>query len=373
MDLREEFARLAADPGANVRELCRRYRVSPTTAYKWLGRFDETGRPGLEDRSRRPHHQPGRTPAEVERAVLAVLDEHPAWGNRMIRARLLALGHQAVPSASTIQSILRRHGRLTGRAQPHHAPYTRFERDRPNSLWQMDFKGHFATSRGRCHPLTVLDDHSRYSLGLEACLDERGVTVQTRLTSIFRRYGLPEQMLMDNGPPWGVDEGHAFTPLAVWLIRLGITPLHGRPYHPQTQGKDERFHRTLNVEVIRNRIFPGLEAVQRDFDRWRHVYNHVRPHEALGLKPPISRYAPSPHTFPEKLSTIEYDAADQVQTPRSSMGRISLGGRKWKIGKSFVGLPVAVRPTAVDGVVGVYFCHLKIREIDLRDTSDEAG
>jgi transposase InsO family protein len=373
VDVREEFARLAAASGANVRELCRRFKVSPTTAYKWLGRFEATGRPGLEDRSRRPHHQPGRTPAEVERAVLTVLDENPAWGNRMIRARLVAMGHRAVPSASTIQSILRRHGRLAQRSQPHHPAYRRFERDRPNALWQMDFKGHFAMSLGRCHPLTVLDDHSRYSLGLEACLDERGSTVQTRLTKVFQRYGLPEQMLMDNGPPWGVDELHTFTPLTVWLIRHGITPLHGRPYHPQTQGKDERFHRTLNVEVLRNRIFSGLDAVQREFNRWRHVYNHVRPHEALDLKPPISRYEPSPHAFPARLPAIEYDATDRVLRPRGTMGRIKLTGREWKIGKSFVGLPVAVRPTDVEGVLSVFFCHLKIREIDLRDTPDEAA
>jgi integrase-like protein len=237
----------------------------------------------------------------------------------------------------------------------------------------MDFKGHFATSRERCHPLTVLDDHSRYSLGLEACADERGATVQQRLTGIFRRYGLPEQMLMDNGPPWGVDEGHAFTPLTVWLIRLGVTPCHGRPYHPQTQGKDERFHRTLNIEVIRNRIFSGLAAVQHDFDRWRHVYNHERPHEALGLKPPISRYVPSRHSFAEQLARVEYGATDKVLTPQASMGRIAFAGREWKIGKSFVGLPVAVRPTATDGVFAVFFCHVKVRDLDLRDPSTEAA
>lgn len=373
MDLREEFMRLAATPGANFRELCRRYGVSPTTGYKWLERYRELGRSGLADRSRRPHRQPLRTAPEIEKAVLGVFDAYPGWGNRMIRARLLALGHGTVPSASTIQGILRRHGRIAQRLHKHQPPYTRFERDRPNALWQMDFKGHFATSRGRCHPLTVLDDHSRYSLGLEACADERGATVQQRLSSIFGRYGLPEQMLMDNGPPWGVDEGHAFTPLTVWLIRLGITPCHGRPYHPQTQGKDERFHRTLNVEVIRNRIFSGLAAVQHDFDRWRHVYNHERPHEALGLRPPISRYVPSPHPMPEQLPPVEYDATDLVRTPQQTVGRIRFGGREWKVGKSFVGLPVAVRPTATDGLFVVFFCHVKVRDLDLRNLSTEAA
>jgi transposase-like protein len=155
LSLREEFVILAAQPGANVRELCRRYDVSPTTAYKWLARFRDEGRQGLADRSRRPVHQPLRTAAVIEDAVLAVRDEHPAWGNRKIRARLLALGHRDVPSSSTIQSILRRYGRTADPADTHHKAYVRFERDAPNSLWQMDFKGHFPTSSGRCHPLTV--------------------------------------------------------------------------------------------------------------------------------------------------------------------------------------------------------------------------
>jgi transposase InsO family protein len=275
-----------------------------------------------------------------------------------------------VPSASTIQSILRRHGRSIEHDAVRRPPHIRFERERPNELWQMDFKGHFPTTAGRCHPLTVLDDHSRYSLVLQACSDERGDTVQQHLTGTFRRYGRPEQMLMDNGPPWGYDETRTFTPLTVWLIRLGITPLHGRPYHPQTQGKEERFHRTLNLEVIRNRIFSGMQDVQRAFDAWRPVYNHERPHEALGMKPPISRFKPSVHSFPERLPTIEYGMNDAVRVPRGTMGRIAFGKREWKIGKAFRGLPVAVRPTATDGLYGVYFCHVKVRDIDLRATSD---
>ena len=370
MDQREELCRLAAAPGANLRELARRFNISRTTLYKWVAREAEKGRAGLEDRSRRPVRQPLRTPPDVEQAVLRVFDE-TRWGNRMIRAYLVNHSHPAVPSASTIQSILRRHGRLVLRSHSTHEPYVRFERHQPNSLWQMDFKGHFAMASGRCHPLTILDDHSRYSLGLQACADERGTTVQERLTRVFQRYGMPEQMLMDNGPPWGVDDAHGYTPLTVWLIRLGITPIHGRPYHPQTQGKDERFHRTLNTEVIRNRIFSGLTAVQHDFDRWRHLYNHERPHEALGLKPPISRYRPSAISFPSKLPPIDYGPTDEVLVPMRNMGRITFAGREWKIGKSFAGLPVAVRPTSTDGLYGVFFCHMQLREIDLRPRPEQ--
>ena len=156
----------------------------------------------------------------------------------------------------------------------------------------MDFKGHFPLlSRGRCHPLTVLDDHSRFSLVLQACADERGETVRCVLTSAFRRYGLPAAMLMDNGAPWGSDHDHPFTAFSLWLIRLGIRVAHGRAYHPQTQGKDERFHRTLKFEVLRHFNFTTLAHCQREFEHFRERYNLVRPHDALGLATPASRIA----------------------------------------------------------------------------------
>src|SRR5205807_8775954 len=138
-------------------------------------------------------------------------------------------------------------------------------------LWQMDIKGHFAMASGRCHPLTVIDDHSRYALGIVACGDEREPTVRAGLTAIFRQYGLPDRILADNGAPWGgfADGGQRYSMLAVWLMQLGVGLGHGRPFHPQTQGKDERFHRTLNAEVIGRRAFRDLADCQRRFDEWR--------------------------------------------------------------------------------------------------------
>ena len=155
----------------------------------------------------------------------------------------------------------------------------------------MDFKGHFAVGAARCHPLTVLDDHSRFNLCLQACVDEQGHTVQTHLTTSFRRYGLPQRVAVDNGSPWGDTLDSPYTPLVAWLIRLGIRVSHSRPYHPQTLGKDERFHRSLKAEVLRE-SFPDLDTVQTRFDRWRTVYNFERPHEALSMQTPATRYAP---------------------------------------------------------------------------------
>ena len=366
MSLREEFVALASQEGANVRALCRQFGISPTTGYKWLGRYREQGAPGLADQSRRPHTSPARTAADVEAAVVALRQAHPAWGARKLHARLLALGHQAVPSPGTITAILRRHELLDPAAAARHRPRQRFEHVAPNALWQMDFKGHFATLQGRCHPLTILDDHSRFALAIEACPDEQATTVQARLTAIFRRYGLPARMLMDNGAPWGDARDQPHTILTVWLLRLGIAVSHGRPAHPQTQGKEERFHRTLQAEALRDRTFTDLADCQRQFDRFRDTYNLARPHQALDFATPASRYRPSPRPLPETLPPIDYAPGDLVRRVQGD-GTISLHNRPYHVGKAFRGYPVALRPTTDAATLEVFFCHHRITTLDLRD------
>ncbi len=365
MSQRREFVTLAQAEGTNRRALCRHFGISPTTGYKWLLRFRERSEEGLVDLPRRPRYSPFRTPAEIEQAVLAAREAHPAWGARKLRAWLLGKGHEWMPSPSTITAILKRHGRIDPAEGPKHRAWQRFERQAPNELWQMDFKGHFPLNKGRCHPLTVLDDHSRFALGLDACGDEQGETVRGRLTSIFRRYGLPDRMIMDNGSPWGFDHDHPYTPLTVWLLRLGIGVSHGRPYHPQTQGKDERFHRTMTAEVLQGRNFTDLAYCQKVFDHWRDVYNLERPHEALGLLTPASKYEVSHRPFPDILPPLEYGPGDLVRRVQDK-GRISVFGRIFKIGKAFRGMTVALRPTTTDGVWDVFFSIHAITQLDLR-------
>lgn len=370
VDLRMEFVQLAMAEGANVSLLCRRFGISPKTAYKWLRRFEALGPPGLVDRSRRPRSSPARTPPDLERGVLAVRDEHPAWGGRKIRARLRMTGTARPPAASTITEILRRNGRIDPAASVERKKWRFFEHERPNDLWQMDFKGRFDTARGECHTLTVLDDHSRYSLVVAACADERTATVTHRLTAAFRLYGLPWRMLMDNGSPWGHDAQHTLTPLTVWLIRLGIGVTHSRPYHPQTQGKEERFHRTLKAEVISRRSFSDIDHCQRAFDEWRPVYNFQRPHESLGMDVPASRYEASRRSFPEQLPPIEYSPGDEIRKVQAG-GWISYRGRQWKVPKALRGQPVAFRHTAEDGLLHLYFCTHRLAQIDLRPQNQE--
>ena len=368
MSLREEFVVLATAEGSNISVLCRRFGISRKTGYKWLAREQAGGKAALKDASRRPHTSPHKTAAAVETAVVKLRKTHAAWGGRKLRARLLNLGAASVPAASTIQAILQRQGLIDPAEASKHGAWQRFEYAAPNDLWQMDFKGHFAvTGQQRCHPLTVLDDHSRFSLTLLACANEQTATVQNGLITTFRRYGLPRRILADNGAPWGNSGGgHSYTPLALWLIRLGVRVLHGRPYHPQTQGKDERFHRTLQAEVLQGARFEDLRECQAKFDRWRDVYNLERPHEALQLKPPISRYIPSEQSFPETLPVIEYGPGDQVRKVQSE-GWISFRNRKFRLPHAFRGYPVALRATQEDGRFEVYFCRERIKHIDLKD------
>ena len=200
---------------------------------------------------------------------------------------------------------------------------------------------------------------------LRACRNETGQTVQAILKEIFRRYGLPERMLMDNGSPWGNDLDHPYTPLTVWLLRLGIRVCHGRPYHPQTQGKEERFHRTLQVEVLQSRSDWDHPSLQTRFDQWRQVYNHQRPHQALGMGVPASRYQISTRSFPEVLPSIDY-GSDAIVRKVQDHGRISFHCRVFRLSKAFRGYPVALRPTLTDGVWEVYFCAHRIAQIDER-------
>jgi transposase InsO family protein len=371
MDQREEFVSLAL-AGANIRELCRRFGISRSNGHKWLKRYSTEGRTGLADRSRRPLRSPSRTPQPIETEVLRIRESsNNAWGGRKIRIVMQRSGHIELPSPSTITEILRRHGKLAERSQEHPGPHQRFERAAPNELWQMDFKGHFAMAQGRCHPLTVLDDHSRYSLTISACGDERDATVRQRLVSVFRRYGLPFAMLMDNGPPWGDAGNQPYTALTVWLMWLGVAVTHSRPLHPQTQGKDERFHRSLKAEVLSGKSFRGLLECQHAFDRWRHVYNHERPHEALAFATPAEHYRTSPRSFPETLPPIEYGPGDTVRKVDSE-GDISLKGRRLHVGKPFRGHPIALRPSNDDGIFTIHFCAHRIGTLDLRNAAPQA-
>lgn len=361
VQLRTEFVLLARQEGANVRQLCRRFNISPSTAYKWLSRFEKSGAEGLNNQSRRPKTSPKRCADEVEKQILTVSQEYAAWGARKLK-RVLEDKGLAMPSVSTVHAVLQRHSRVDPKAAEI-KPFIRFEHEAPNDLWQMDFKGHFSLSQGRCHPLTILDDHSRFSMCIAACANEQRDTVQEHLIRVFRRYGLPLRITMDNGSPWG-DQTGVYTALEVWLMGQGIKVGHSRPYHPQTQGKLERFHRNLKSEVLQGRHFTDLNSAQQAFDIWRDVYNQKRPHQALDMQVPATRYSSSPREYQEQQMAPEYADGDVVRKVQVK-GEIYWRNREYSIGKAFHGLSIAIRETAEDGIHDVYWSRHRIARIDL--------
>ena len=342
MEQRRELCALAAHGEHSLAELCRRFGISRPTAYKWLARSHGTAANQFADQSRRPHSSPAQTAPDVAALVCAARAMHPSWGGRKLHHWLVQHDHPVVPAPSTITAILRRHGLLEAPAAAAH--WQRFEADGPNALWQLDFTRMIETRQGRCTPLLVLDDHSRYLIAVAALPDQYGHTVQAALTAAFRRYGMPWRILGDNGGPWGTSHaGVRLTRLTAWLARLGIAVSHGRPYHPQTQGKVERCVRTLGTEVLA-RFDPASPAtLQARFDAWRTIYNHERPHGALTHRPPISRYRLSPRVFPDTLPPIAYEP-DAMLTRVTGQGFIVIARKRYYLSEVIKYEEVELRP-----------------------------
>ena len=174
---------------------------------------------------------------------------------------------------------------------------------------------------------------------------------------------------MDNGSPWGSDAVNRYTPLRVWLIDHGVEMTHSRPFHPQTQGKVERFHRTMEAELVGQRAFADLSECRDGFERWRMSYNLHRPHEALGMQTPADRYRPSPRAYRHDVGEPEYLPGDIVRSVQEK-GRITVNGKRIRAAtKAFLGKRVALRPIDRDGVYDVYYRYHRITQIDLRDAT----
>ena len=286
MEVREQRVRFVVAAHRREKamaELCREFDISRPVGYEWLRRYREGGVGAIAERSRRPQHSPRQTGAEIEQQVMVLRGRYPDWGARKLRVLLAEQGVEL--ARNTIHRILLRHG-LVHREDRHEPATQRFERSRPNELWQMDFKGpklwHQAVG-----PLSVLDDHSRYLIALAAVGSTRSELVREQLESTFQHCGVPKAMLMDHGVPWwSARAGSGMTELSVWLMRQGVE-LHW--------SRVERFHGELQRALARRRVLvPDVQAWLDEF-RWEH--NHVRPHEALGMERPASRWRPSERRF----------------------------------------------------------------------------
>lgn len=341
-------------------QLCKNFQISCKTGYSILKRYEELGYQGLQSRSRAPHHSPKKTPVEVEERIVETRMKYPTWGPRKIKANLESKNIQGLPSISTISEILKRRGFVSLEESLKRQKLIRFEREFANELWQMDFKGNFRLqTKEICYPLTILDDYSRFSLDIRSCRNERHDTVFQHLTRVFNEYGLPNQINVDNGSPWGNSRLFQHTKLTVWLMRLGIKVTHSRPKHPQTNGKIERFHRTLKKDVIsQNKIIDFIHA-QKLFDDWRAIYNHERPHEAIGLLVPAKRYQRSTTSMPAKLPLIEYSDGAHVCKVRGN-GYVTYKNTEHLVGRGFEGLLVEIKPDEACNSIEIYFGKHKI-------------
>lgn len=360
---RQEFITKAIAKTDSISALCREYGISRPTAYKWIERY-KNGE-NLSDKSHEPLFKPLKTLPHTEEVILDARIQHPTWGARKLKRFLENKGYEELPAISTISNILKRNGCISKQASDTHTPWKRFEKDFPNQLWQMDYKGHFAMLNAeRCHPLTILDDHSRYSLCVDAKNDEKWITTKASIERVFCEYGLPNAILCDNGKPWG-DSNNGYSLFDLWMMQLNILPIHGRPFHPQTQGKEERFHRTMKTDLLSRVPMHNIEHAQREFNSFRHCYNNERPHGALNLDVPAKHYKPSKRTYNELLYEPQYDDGECLRKVNYK-GYISINRHRYYLGETFINkyLKIVYQP---DDIVALCYGAFQIAKIDLNE------
>lgn len=368
MDQRVQFVADYQRDVFDIAELARRYGISRKTAYKWLDRYAADGPTGLHDRSRRPRHSPHAVPDAIAAALMDVRRHHPTWGAKKL-LKIVAMRHPtwALPARSTVCDLLTRAGLITARrrrAVPAHPGRALIPMTTPNGTWTADFKGQCKTRNGvYCYPLTIVDGYSRYLLACQGVRSTAIAGAQPIFLHLFQEYGLPQIIRTDNGVPFATTALGRLSTLSVWWIRLGILPELIAPASPQQNGRHERMHRTLKAEATRPPS-GNLQAQQVRFHRFRHEYNHDRPHEALDQETPASCYVPSARALPTRLAPLEYPGHFEVRlVSRNS-------GIRWRhrwvcvthtLAGEFVGLE-----EVGDGLWDVYFGPVRLGRMDER-------
>jgi putative transposase len=332
MDEKLRFIVQVRESEESFAELCRQFGISRKTGYKWVERYEARGAVGLTTRPPVARECRHRMPTATLDRLIALRKDHPTWGPKKLRARLVALEEKDVPAASTIGDALKKHGLIRPRrrrAYPPHQHQHLAETQAPNDTWCVDFKGHFACGDARCHPLTITDHFSRYLLKCEALTSPDELSVKPHFERAFREFGLPMRIRSDNGAPFATAAVGGLSSLSVWWIKLGITPEHIDPGEPQQNGRHERMHRTLGEDAV-SPASSSVDQQQRVFDRWRCIYNDDRPHEALEMKAPTKVYQVSRRRMTETLRSPEYPSSMRV-SQADSAGRIRLWGGKNKV------------------------------------------
>jgi len=357
--LREEFIRRSMEDDRNISDLCEEFGISRKTGYKWIKRYQEDG--CLEDRSKRPLRLGSKTANWVEELIIETRHERPRWGAQKIQSYLDRKGYP-MPCVRTVNNILKRNGLISQEATLARRPFKRFEREHNNELWQADFKGDFLMGNGtRCYPLTILDDHSRYALLIEPKPDQQDV--QSSFVRIFQLFGLPEAILTDNGPTFAGPHG-GYTQFERMLMDQDVLPIHGRFYHPQTQGKIERFHRSLKNEVLYLRNIQNLDEAARTFEKWQQIYNFERPHSALGNKCPADVYSTSPRQFREIVPVYDYNTEHRMYRI-NNWGFLRFAKYQIYISETFRDTHVQLIPLESEDIALICYRNFIIAKIDV--------
>lgn len=359
-ELRKAFIEAASKENANISALCRDFAISRTTGYKWLNRCRNEAGDDLSDRSHCPEHIPNKTSRDIEEKILSQRKTHPKWGAKKILSVHEREGNTDLPCTKTGNNILKRNGLIDPDESQKHQPCQRFQQEHCNDLWQTDFKGEFMLGDGtKCFPLDVIDDCSRNCLAIVAKPNTIGITAD--FEAIFRKYGLPNGILSDNGVQFaGFKLG--YTKFERWLMDLDVLPIHGRVKHPQTQGKIERFHRSMKAELLSGQTFPNLEYAAKALEEWRIRYNEERPHEALGMRCPAEIYARSEREYPEKIMPYEY-GGEYPLIKVNSWGYLRFDDVKIYIGETMENTRLEVRALG-ENVFAVCYRNFKIGEFD---------
>lgn len=360
--MREEFVKRVLAKERSKSALCREYGISRPTGDKWIARYLQGEE--MSDRSRAPRSRPGKIADETEQEIVSMRKQYPALGAVKLRKLMENAGHSDLPCARTFNNVLRRNGLIEPEASRAATPLRRFEKAAPNEMWQADFKGHFLLENGRrCHPLNILDDCTRFNLCIEALENETFSAIKPVVERVFREYGLPFSFLCDNGNPWGMAQSLGYTRFEVWLMELGVLTLHGRPIHPQTQGKEERFNRSFTRECLKGKSFSDVRHAQRCFDEYRAFYNEIRPHCALELDVPAKHYRSSERCL-QGIEPWEYGPEYKLCRVKQT-GFFNYNGQGFFLSEGFAGKTIAVRESHLPGQITLVFRQFRIGRIDL--------
>jgi transposase InsO family protein len=367
MDERVKFIAAYLRGELSMARLCEAFGVSRKTAYKWLARYSDGGVAELVNRSRKPRTNPHAVSQEVEQLIIDARKVHPTWGPKKLLITLApAYPGLRLPATSTVGTILLRHG-LTQLRRSFRRSSSRYTQpflgyDQPNAVWCADFKGHFRLGDGRrCHPLTISDGCTRYLLRCEGLRQPRDAPSHEVFESAFREFGLPNAIRTDNGSPFSSLSAGGLSALAVWWVKLGIRPERIKPGRPDQNGRHERMHRTLKAETAKPPK-ADLFAQQSAFDVFRKEYNEVRPHEALGQKPPASAYRPSGRALPTQIAELEYSSEFEVRRINRT-GMLKWHGKSWYVSYLLGKEPVGLKEVK-GGEWAVHFGMLQLGVLD---------